>query len=211
MLMAVDHYPTRPTVLPNNLYRQLQVDEWTVQNRAHDLEISAQIANTNIANSFIAGLSGNIEYGSDQSESENRHVVNNSVSLKSVLEDLLLPMNLSTFNAPDFSALNVAIVTELKNNPEATADVYLMSAASDSNVRERTLTETGVIQPFQGPSPADGSLYPGDRQLHGSKLTVQIHNVLVKNRSGDSTIGPIPLIAVWIPKRMAKSVLVETG
>jgi hypothetical protein len=210
MLLALRLKPTRPSVLPKNLYRQLRVEDWTVQNRPHDIELSDQVKNSRITNAFIASMSGNLEHGIDQSEAENRHVVNNAVPIKSVLEGLLVQLTLSRFDAPDFSALEVALGVELDNNPHATADVYMMSAAADSNIRKRTLTDRGVVQPFQGASPADGSVYPGDRQLHGSRMTVQIHNIEVTNPDDNSVVGPVPLIAVWIPKSMARGVLVET-
>ena len=95
----------------------------------------------------------------------------------------------------------------LKQHPQELCTVYRMSPGAR---RERGVNGDGRISNlFQGAYPVArdrrGSIYPGDREIRTpDQVTIQIHLVdLTEGAAGEVLVGEVPILAVWVPSRLA--------
>ncbi len=222
MLLAHSLHPTRRSVIPD-LYRHRRVSEWTQQSQPWVQDEDAEVAaNWGVIDGFLTGLDFGEDPGSDQRTREQRHALAEHVPLKRVLEELLIPMRFSWRDAPDFSAVELAIQWHLTRNPQATAAVYRMAAGRRERLpgggtRRRQIDSDGQLANlFQGAAPVQpvelrGSVYPGDRQIHAEQaLTVQIHDLDLTDSDQQPLRGHVPAIAVRVPSFMRVGVFAET-
>ena len=225
MLLAQSLHPTRRSVIPE-LYRHLQVLEWTQQSQPWQREDDAAVgANWNIIESFLEGLKGLVfveDPGSDQRTTEQRNAFVEQVPLAHVLENLLVRMQFAWRDAPIFSAAELAIQWHLRSNPDVTAAVYRMAAQRSplqgGGTRRRRITDDGrIVNMFQGEAPVKpaalrGNTYPGDRRIYAAeKVTVQIHDLDLTDASKPPNLlrGHVPAIAVRLPAFMRVGVFEE--
>ena len=215
MLLAQSLRPTRRSVIPD-IYRHLQVSEWTQQLQPWtDEDDAVVVANWGAVEPFLDGLQLQEDSGSNQRTTEQRNALADNVLLSHVLESLLVRMRFLRRDAPIFSAAELAIQWHLRSNPTATAAVYLMAAQRSplqgGGRRRRQLGDDGqIVNLFQGEAPVEpvslrGSIYPGDRRIHSDEaVTVQIHDLDLTDRSKPPSLlkGHVPAVAVWIPDFM---------
>ena len=213
MLLAQSLRPTRRSVIPN-IYRHLQVSEWTQQSRPWAPEHGAAVVtNWNVIESFLEGLAFHEDSGSDQRTIEQRNALAEHIPLVQLLENLLVRMWFSWRDAPIFSAAELAIQWHLRNNPDATASVYRMAAQRSplqggGKRRRRIGADERIVNLFQGEDPA----YPGDRHIHATEaVTVQIHDLDLTDGSRPPNLlrGHVPTVAVWLPDVMRVGVFEE--
>ena len=214
MLLANRLKPTRPNVLPRGIYSQLKIPDWTVQSRPHELATDEWYpANRNLVDEFVS----NYSFGEDPRTSDwirgQRHLLANDVPLSELLEDLLVPYRWASRDAPGFSGIELVVGHFLAASADAQASVYMMSGLSSRSAghgtRDRTVTGDNAVQPFQGPNPANGSRYPGDRRIHApDRVTLQIHNINLRDPNGTDRQN-LPVLAVWVPANMRKGVFFE--
>ena len=91
---------------------------------------------------------------------------------------------------------------------EEKCDVFFMNQTQD---RERTVDPQGRIKAlFQGRSPGSGS-YGGDSEVKESEdnVTVQVHYLALKTNSDGVFRRKVPILAIWIPEKLAKGWLIE--
>jgi hypothetical protein len=208
MLLAITMKPTRPAVLPRHLYNQLKIDDWTIQSRPHRTSIDSVKSNRQTIAKFVDAFEFNPDEGTAQRSGEQRHLVGRNIPLKQIVDELLASLIHSRYDAPEFSGLELVLSYHLENHPNIPVDVFLMSGASPEVRRQRTLTRDS-IQAFQGPSPADGTVYVGDRRVHSNSITLQIHDLDITDKdTGEQWINT-PLIAMWLPEGLRKGVLVK--
>lgn len=222
MLLAQSLRPTRRSVMPE-IYRHFQVPEWTQQIQPWDPEEDAMVSsNWDVIKAFLQGVQFYEDPGSDQRTMDQKNALAEDIPLKSLLEDLLVPMWYSRRDAPSFTAAELAIQLHLNSNPEASACVYLMAAQRASlpggGKRRRQIDAQGrIANLFQGAAPVHperlrGRVYPGDRHIHAEKVvTVQVHDLDLtdSDRPPRDVRGHVPVVSVWIPKFMRVSVLTE--
>ena len=221
MLLAQSLRPTRRSVIPD-VYRHLRVSDWTQQSQPWTaVDDTEAVANWDVIDGFLEGVEFREDPGSVQRTPEQRHDLAEHVPLARVLEDLLVPMWFSWRDAPDFSAVELAIQWHLKQNPQATAAVYRMAAGRrkplpGGGTRRRQVNEDGrLAYLFQGVAPVDpaelrGSVYPGDLRIHAERaVTVQIHDLDLRDKRRQQLRGHVPAIAVWVPKFMRVGVFDE--
>ena len=212
MLLAQSLRPTRRSVIPD-IYRHLQVSEWTQQLQpwTHE-DDAAVVANWDAVESFLEGLQFQEDPGSDQRTTEQRNALASSVPLAHVLERLLVRMWFLRRDAPVFSAAELAIQWHLRSNPNATAAVYRMAnqrtPLEGGGRRRRQIGDDGrIVNLFQGEAPVQpvslrGRIYPGDRRIHADEtVTVQIHDLDLTDGSQPPGLlkGHVPAVAIWIP------------
>ena len=220
MLLAHSLRPTRRSVLPD-IYRHLRVSEWTQQAHPWSPDGDAGIAaNWNLIETFLDGLAFHEDPGSDERTREQRNALAEHVPLVKVLQDLLVPMWFSWRDAPDFSAVELAIQWHLRENPDATAAVYRMAAQrpplpGGGRRRRQIDDDERIVNLFQGEAPVTparlrGSVYPGDRRIHAEDVvTVQFHDLDLTDADQQLRRGHVPAVAVWVPNSLRVGVFDE--
>lgn len=222
MLLAQSLHPTRRSVIPD-IYRHLQVPEWTHQSQPWTSEDDAVVgSNWNVIESFLQDLVFREDPGSDQRTTEQRNALVEHIPLTRILEDLLVHMWFSWRDAPVFSAVELAIQWHLRSNPDATATIYRMAAQrpplQGGGTRRRRIGDDGRIRNlFQGEAPVRpvslrGRIYPSDRRIHARQaVTVQIHDLDLTDSSDPPNLlrGHVPAIAIWLPDLMRVGVFDE--
>ena len=215
MLLAQSLLPTRRSVMPD-IYRHLQVSEWTQQVQPWTHEDDAWVAsNWDVIEAFLDGLVFQEDPGSDQRTVDQRNALTEHIPLLSVLENLLVRMRFSWRDAPNFSAAELAIQWHLRSNPDASATVYRMadqrSPLPGGGKRRRQIDEKGrIANLFQGEAPVHpvalrGSVYPGDRRVHAAEVvTVQVHDLDLTDAAQPPNLlkGHVPAVAIWVPSTM---------
>ena len=223
MLLAHSLRPTRRSVIPD-IYRHLKVRAWTQQVQPWTADNDAVVSrNWNVIDEFVDGLEFCEDPGSDQRTLQQRNPVADGVSLKCILERLLVPMWFSLIDGPKFSAAELAIQWHLGKNRDATAAIYRIAAhrppLPGGGRRAREFRNDRLVNLFQGEDPEKkgrrgprGSIYPGDRNVHArGQLTVQIHDLDLTDGSKPPRLirGHVPAIAVWMPESMRVDVFDE--
>ena len=215
MLLVQSLRPTRRSVIPD-MYRHLRVSEWTQQSQPWTPDDEAGVvANWGVIAHFLGDLQFGEAPGSELQRQEYRSELADFVPLVKILEGLLVPMWLSWRDAPNFSALELAIQWYLRGNADATATVYRMAAKRPplpgGGTRRRRLDETRrIVNLFQGPDSV--TQYPGDRRIHGEKeVTVQIHDLDLTDAKQPPQLlrGHVPTVAIWVPDFMRVGVFDE--
>ncbi len=77
--------------------------------------------------------------------------------------------------------------------------------------RQRSVHDDGKVRNlFQGAAPVSpperrGSIYPGDRDIHEpDAVTIQVHTLSLTQGTDNAVVArDVPVIAVWVPERMA--------
>ena len=206
-----------------DIYRHLQVSEWTQQSQPWTKEDDARVvSNCEVIETFLDGLVFHEDPGSDQRTVDQRNDLPEHVSLVRVLENLLVPIWFSPRDAPIFSAAELAIQWHLRSNPDAIAAVYRMAAQRSpllgGGKRHRQIGDDGrIVNLFQGEAPVHpvtlrGSVYPGDRRIHAVKaVTVQIHDLDLTDSTKPPNLlnGHVPAVSVWVPSSMRVGVFDE--
>ena len=222
MLLAQSLLPTRRSVMPD-IYRHLQVSEWTQQSQPWTLEDDDQVvSNWEAIEVFLNGLAFQEDPGSAQRTVVQRNALAGDVPLMGILENLLVCMWFSWRDAPNFSAAELAIQWHLKSHPDATASVYRMAAQRSrlpgGGKRRRQIDDQGrIVNLFQGAAPVHpvnlrGSVYPGDRRIHAPEaVTVQVHDLDLTNSTSPPSLlkGHVPAVSVWVPSSMRVGVFAE--
>ena len=136
-----------------------------------------------------------------------RHEVVLNLSLRDVMERLLIPMRItSSRDSQRITGLLLQLSRALENDPDESCTVYRMSPATG---RERGVDASGeVTNLFQGQAPVNprarrGEIYPGDHAIRqDGQVSVQVH-ALTLTRDGSRVRENVPVLAVWVPARLA--------
>ena len=136
-----------------------------------------------------------------------RHDVCRDVSLRAMIEQLLVNMRVTgTTDSQRNTGLLLQLGKALEYNPDEVCSIYRMSPVTG---RSRGIDENGAITNlFQGEAPVHprerrGEVYPGDRAiLDDGNVTVQIHTPNL-TRDGLEVAQNVPILAVWVPARLA--------
>lgn len=146
----------------------------------------------------------------DRTDNQKHHVCDN-VLVSDLYEKLLIKLRVAGIS---YSKTNTALLLHLakaiENNPNESCVVYRISPNKE---RVRTLDKNGRITLFQGSYPVKssrrGEIYPGDTNIKDSeRVSVQIH-FLELTREDGSIINNVPVVAIWVPERLACSVVVQ--
>jgi len=139
-----------------------------------------------------------------------RHAVSRDVPLRRVVEELLVRMRITgTTDSQRNTGLLLQLSKALEDDPDELCSVYRIS---EGRRRQRGVDENGeVTNLFQGEAPVNprerrGEIYPGDRAIRDpdENVTIQIHT-LDLTREGSVIAENVPILAVWVPARLARS------
>ena len=145
-----------------------------------------------------------------------QHLVCETVPLRAVLSELLADYRISdAADTRELIGLILQLTKALEQDPNDTAVVYKMRPAyqgvRDVDANGRI---TSIRRLFQGPTRVRGDggqtySYPGDMAFRDDdRVAVQIHHYNLK-RDEQIIAHNMPVIAVWVPRRMSLDWLVQ--
>lgn len=168
-------------------------------------------ANRQTVAEFLDGLSFHEDDGHPDRTAVQRHHVCRDVSLQTAMEQLLVDIRITgTTDSQRNIGLLLQLTKALEINPGELCTIYRMSPATG---RSRGIDEDGeVTNLFQGEAPVHprerrGEVYPGDRAIRDDdNVTIQIHDLeLTRDRGRQVVAENVPVLAVWVPERMARA------
>lgn len=203
--------PCRDSVLQFDYLFKKFSDTWThakVVNQPEEIvSYNRQLINNFLKNYVFIPNPGHPERTDIQ-----KHTVCNSVKLTDVLDKMLIDVKVT--NSKD-AQINIALLLQIKKivekNPEEECVIYKMSSGLS---RSRTIALDGsVTELFQGAHPnkvaGENEIYSGDRLIRDKeKITIQVHNLTLKD-GVNTIIKDVPVLAVFIPSKFAKTILVQ--
>jgi Z1 domain len=211
-IMSPELRPTRQDVLRLDYMRGLLSNDWLYP--AYPLARDDLLqANRTLVQEFLAKLTMHPDDGHPDRTTIQRHRIAQDVSLEAVLRDLLVPLKVpASTDAQRFTGLMLQLRRALERVPDEIGAVYLMSPGE---VRKRGISDEGRIPNlFQGEYPVErskrGSIYPGDRAIRApNQVTVQVHMLTLTDRAGRPLVTQVPVVAVWVPSRLAAPWIVQ--
>jgi hypothetical protein len=202
--------PCRDNVLEFDYMRGRFSDNWFAPRVVLASEGVLQ-ANRLTVSGFIQNLQFTNNEGHPDRTDIERHLVCQGVSLRTVLEQLLVLLRITgTTDSQRYTGLLLQLSKALEDDPDEVCTIYRMSPAKR---RERTIDENGEVRNlFQGQAPVNpperrGEVYPGDRMIReDGTVTIQIHTLdLTQGKGGNVIKDNVPVFAVWVPARLARA------
>lgn len=204
--------PCRNNVLEFDYMRGNFSDQWV--NPAVVLGSEDALEENRIAVAeFVQPLAFEDDEGHPDRSSAQRHEICQGVALREVLEELLVRLRITgVTDSRRNTGLLLQLSRALEDNPDETCTVVRMSPGA---TRQRSVDENGEIANlFQGAAPTfpverRGEVYPGDREIRDVEtVTIQLH--MLELTQGDQVVAQgVPVVAVWVPARMALSWIVQ--
>lgn len=201
--------PTRSSVLDLDYIRGGFADAWFSHRAPHD-SLDAIRENREMITKFLSEISFDDYRFHPKSTPEQVHRRAFPVALRKVYEELLVPYRVTRLEeSQPYTGLRLQVASFLESNPDAASAVFVMSSGKE---RVRSVGDGDLIPNlFQGRNPEKGKgemTYPGDSEIREQEhLTVQIHYLKIKRES--ETIESVPVLAVWVPRQMRESWLVQ--
>ncbi len=199
--------PCRHNVLEFDYIRGRFSDSW-VAPRVVLAADEVVRANRQTVADFIATTNFGEVDGHPNRTDEQRHKIASGLSLRAVMEQLLVPMRItSSRDSQQITGLLLQLSRSLEQNPDEVCTVYRMSPGTR---RRRSVDENGaVVNLYQGANPQwprerRGEIYPGDRDMReDGQVNIQIHTLdLRREQTGPIIAENIPVLVVWVPARM---------
>lgn len=198
--------PCRQNVLEFDYIRGRFSDDWVAPRVVLPTDPVLQ-ANRLTVSGFIEATAFVSDEGHPDRTDTQRHEVARDLSLRDVMERLLIPLRItSSRDSQQITGLLLQLSRALESDPDELCTVYRMSPGTG---RERGIDQSGeVTNLFQGQAPVNpparrGEVYPGDRAIReNGQVTVQIHT-LDLTRDGAVVCENVPVLAVWVPARLA--------
>lgn len=200
--------PCRQYVLAFDYMSGRFVDQW-VYPRIVLTSDAALWNNQQVVTRFVRRLIFRADDGHQDRTVVQRHNVCPDIPLQVAMEELLVSMRITgTTDSQRNTGLLLQLSKALEDNPDEVCTIYIMSPGQ---MRRRGIDENGEITNlFQGEAPVypreqRGKTYPGDQAICDKEnVTIQIHTLELTR--DDQVIGTsVPVVAVWTPKRMARS------
>lgn len=200
--------PCRNNVLEFDYIRGRFSDDW-VNPRIVLASDPVLDANRQTVSAFIQRLNLADDQGHPDRTDIQRHQACEDVPLRRVMEELLIKMRITGMtDSQRNTGLLLQLSKALEDNPDEVCAVYRMSGGRN---RQRGVDEDGeVTNLFQGAAPVHpralrGTVYPGDRDIHHDEnVSIQIHT-LDLTRDDAVIVGNVPIVAVWVPARLARA------
>ena len=204
--------PCRQSVLEFDYMRVQFSDIWVTPRVVLAAESVIQ-ANRDVVAAFTREMTFVDDDGHSDRTDTQRHEVCREVPLRSVIEQLLVPMRVTgTVDSQRNTGMLLQLSLALEKYPDELCTVYRMTPRLR---RQRRIVENGeVSELFQGEAPVSprerrGEVYPGDRAIRDDDtLTVQVHTLDLTSED-DVVMENVPVTAVWIPARLSQSRIIQ--
>lgn len=205
--------PCRDNVLQFDYIRGNFSNDWF---RPRIVQADSEIVECNrgIVARFTQGLHFVENQGHPERTDMQIHHVCNGVPLRTALEELLVKIRIAgSTDSQRFTGLLLQLSKALEDNEDETCVVYRMSP---NGTRSRSIDANGEVSNlFQGEYPVyprerRGDIYPGDQNIrNGDRITVQIHQLTLTKEDAEPETD-VPVVAVWVPERMARPWINQT-
>jgi hypothetical protein len=170
-------------------------------------------ANRRIVDDFVRAHDWRDDIGHAQRTDAQRHLVSDNVPLRAVIETLLAAVRITgVTDSQRNTGMLLQLARALEDDPSEMCRIYRMSGGAR---RQRGVDDSGeVANLYQGEFPVfprdqRGNVYPGDRAIRDDEnVSVQIHT-LVLTRSDGVVAEDVPVLAVWVPARLARAWLAQ--
>ncbi len=138
-----------------------------------------------------------------------RHETCRNISLRDAMDQLLIPFRfIAAEDLQDVTGLLLQLAHAIEQNGNERCTIVRMSP---NFARQRSVHDDGKVRNlFQGAAPVSpperrGSIYPGDRDIHEpDAVTIQVHTLSLTQGTDNAVVArDVPVIAVWVPERMA--------
>lgn len=219
-ILSPELKPCRNQVLQYGYTRSNFSDDWVAARYIYAPE-NIITANQDAVDNFKSTLDFEESEGHEDRTPSQLHLVCKDISLRRVINELLVKMRISgTADSERITGMLLQLSDAVLEDPEEKCDVYIMSpreprVRSLDSSEEITLgTSRKISELFQGAHPVSpererGRIYPGDREIKSKeKVTVQIHELDIK-REKEYIARRVPVVAVWIPKRLGQSRIIQ--
>lgn len=205
--------PTRYSIIDVDYVRARVNEGWFYPRAPHDSREAAD-ENNSVIDQLLDILDLEENEGHPGRSLIQRHQVAQSVLLREIYENFLINLQFTSLSdAQNFLGVMIVIRQAINQNPDELCDIYFMSSRE---ARIRTLSDRGEIPNlFQGAAPVSprerrGEIYPGDRLIRSeNNITIQIHNLDIRERDGSTIHTSVPNVAVYIPLRLSNDVLIQ--
>lgn len=206
--LSPDLHPCRRNVIQYNYARGNYADRWFDPSFILDAD-SVMNENRETVRTVLDTLDFVIDEENQRREPAQRHSVCRNVSLRHLIENLLVPYRLAApSDTQEITGVLLQLAHALEQDPDEQCVIYRMSPDYS---RERSVNENGKLpELFQGEVPVSprelrGSIYAGDRAMRElDQVTVQVHSINVK-QDGQVVANDVPVIAIWVPRRMGQA------
>ena len=204
--------PCRSNVIQFDYARGRYADQWFFAKMVYTPD---EVTSEN--REIVAAFEGNLVFDLNtpfvSRHRAQQHLVCDDVPLRVVLSDLLVGYRVSDArDTQDMTGLLLQLVKSLESDQDETTVVYRMRPKYQGS---RDIDDDGRIvsvrRLFQGPTRDEFGIdsYPGDMKFQDRRrVTVQIHSYDLK-RAGHVVAESVPIIAVWVPRRMKLDWLVQ--
>ena len=199
--------PTRDTVLSLDYMRISFASKWFVIKAPHD-DSNAAVANWKTVAQFVDAHQFNPDVGHKERTEIQRHKVA-KVPLTIVIKDLLEPFKATRpADSQAFTSLRIQLLEMAEADPTLICTVYQMSSGA---ARVRSVTDHDEIENlFQGANPdKSGTIYPGDQKIVAADVTVQIHNVTLRDANKNILAEKIPTLAIRMPPGKGEDLYIQ--
>ncbi len=214
-VLSPDLRPCRNNVIQYEYARGRYADQWFFP-RMVDTPDELTAENLQTLSAFENALDFVPDTAFVSSQPAQQHLVCETVPLRAVLSELLVGYRISdAADSREMTGLVLQLTKAQEQDPNETAVVYRMRPAyqgvRDVDANGRI---TSIRRLFQGPTRVRGDggqtySYPGDVAFRDDdRVAVQIHHYDLKH--DDQVIAHnMPVIAVWVPRRMSLDWLVQ--
>lgn len=204
--------PTRRNVFVVGHMRDIFSADWFWVRTPHQAEESV-ITNRTTFDSFMEERPFEALSESLYGMAATRHRGLIGVSLREVYEQLLVQVSVvEEEDTQRYYGAMLQIQHYLKSYPNEICDVYFLNPGGDTH-RAVNPGSGQIENVFQGSNrqPGDPQYYPGDRSLRDvDRLTVHLRR-LELTEAGTVIASDVPVLAVWIPEKMAQGWLVQNA
>jgi len=198
--------PTRQSVIDIDYTRPISRSSWCVPNQPQEADVSA---NRRIIEDFLRRHAQSFvaDEGHADRQEHQRHRVGRGVPLNVVYDELLTRLDVDIQDSEAWTLALILIDRYAAENEQAMCTVYQMRP---DVVTRRLVRDGSIVNLFQGAYPVDTqNVYPGDRELRDSPVTVQLHTVTLRTEDQHIIAEGVKFAAIWTAPPLRQDLVVQ--
>lgn len=178
--------------------------------------VSAEVLSTNraVVSTFIRSHTFKNDEGHPDRTPNQKHQICHQIPLRDAMENLLVDIRITgVSDSQRNTGLLIQLSYAVEEDPNEVCTVIVMSP---SERRHRGVGANGeILNLYQGAAPVNpierrGEVYPGDQFIRDeNNVTIQIHNLDI-TRDNEIMLENVPVLAVWVPARLARGWVSQT-